>query len=85
MGDPLRRDDIVDIASLRERAASPPPEPPGPRRPFLQIWFRCCHVYGRLYRNAAESHYEGRCPGCAARLEVAIGQGGTSRRAFEAS
>jgi hypothetical protein len=55
-----------------------------PRSRFLSIWYRCCHVYGRLYKNKAETHYEGQCPRCGASLEVPIGDGGTSRRMFEA-
>jgi hypothetical protein len=60
------------------------PPPAGPRRPFLAIWFRCCHAYGRLYRNADETAYEGRCPRCGARVQAYIGPDGTSRRMFEA-
>jgi hypothetical protein len=56
----------------------------GPRRPFLQIWYRCCHVYGRLTKSDDGTHYSGRCPKCAAQLEVPVGEGGTNRRAFEA-
>ncbi|MCP3906270.1 MAG: hypothetical protein GY715_21820 [Planctomycetes bacterium] len=57
---------------------------PGPKRPFLSIWFRCCHQYGRLYRNRSETAYEGRCPRCGARVRAGIGPQGTSRRSFEA-
>lgn len=54
------------------------------KRRFLSIWFRCCHVYGRIYRNAEETAYEGRCPRCAAAVRALIGPGGTDRRVFEA-
>ena len=54
-----------------------------PRR-FLMIWFRCCHAYGRLSRNRAGTHFDGRCPRCAAPVSVRIGKGGTDRRMFEA-
>ena len=54
-----------------------------PRR-FLMIWFRCCHAYGRLARNQPGTHYEGRCPRCAASVSVRIGPGGSDRRMFEA-
>jgi len=64
---------------------------PGPEREaaassrrFLSIWFRCCHTYGRLYRNADETAYEGRCPRCGAEVYALIGPGGTDRRIFEA-
>lgn len=79
--------DIVDIAGLR----SPDPRPSGgedatraPNRAFLMIWFRCCETYGRLPKAPDATCYEGRCPKCLAHLRVPIGQGGTSRRIFEA-
>ena len=65
------------------RPRSAPPET-APTRPFLAIWFRCCHTYGRLYRNADETAYEGRCPRCGAQVHALIGPDGTSRRLFEA-
>ncbi|MCA9305454.1 MAG: hypothetical protein KDA16_02915 [Phycisphaerales bacterium] len=54
-------------------------------RRWLGVFFRCCHSYGRLYKNDSGSRYEGHCPRCCAKLEVPIGSGGTSRRFFEAS
>ncbi len=57
----------------------------GPRRKFLSVWFRCCHTYGRMYRNADETAYEGRCPSCGAPVRALIGPDGTSRRTFEAT
>ena len=48
------------------------------------MWFRCCHTYGRMYRNRAETAYEGRCPRCGAMVHARIGPGGTSQRTFEA-
>ena len=79
--------DIVDIDGLR-----PAPSGSGdhslsadrPARPFLMIWFRCCETYGRLPKSADGSCYEGRCPKCLAKLSVPVGEGGTSRRMFEA-
>jgi len=56
----------------------------GPRKPFLSVWYRCCHVYGRLTRSADDTRYSGACPRCGARVEAMIGPGGTSRRLFEA-
>ena len=53
-----------------------------PRRKFLSIWFRCCHVYGRIYRNADATAYEGRCPKCGSHVQALIGPGGTPQRVF---
>ncbi len=56
---------------------------PVPRK-FLGIYFRCCTIYGRIYKNAAGTAYEGRCPRCGMPTKVLIGTGGTSNRFFEA-
>ena len=56
----------------------------GPRRRFLSVWYRCCHVYGRMYCNAEETEYQGRCPRCGAPVRALIGHGGTDRRSFTA-
>jgi len=52
--------------------------------PFLGIHFRCCNVYGRIYRNAQKTHYVGSCPVCGARVKVPIGNSGSSARFFTA-
>jgi len=54
-------------------------------RPWLAIHWRCCSVYSRIYRDAAGVAYHGRCPRCAKPLHVAVGEGGTNARFFEAS
>ena len=56
----------------------------GPRRRFLSVWYRCCNVYGRLYRNKTESAYVGCCPRCGDRVRATIGSDGTNRRMFVA-
>lgn len=83
--------DIVDIDGLRPANAPVRPsvdadrrDGDGPRKPFLMIWFRCCAAYGRLNKTPDGLCYEGRCPKCLAHLEVPVGEGGTSRRMFEA-
>lgn len=81
--------DIIDIEGLRQanpaelnpQAAAPQA---GPARRFLSVWFRCCHTYGRMYRNRDETAYEGRCPRCNTRVNALIGPNGTDRRLFEA-
>ena len=53
-------------------------------RPWLAIRWRCCGVYSRVYRNAAGTAYEGRCPKCSRPLTVKVGPGGTNNRFFDA-
>lgn len=52
-------------------------------RPFLGVRFACCGVYTRIYRNASQTAYEGRCPRCAKPVKVGIGSGGCNARFFE--
>ena len=47
------------------------------RRPHLGIHFRCCHVYGYIYKNRDNDAYVGRCPKCGAPLRVRISKDGT--------
>lgn len=81
MADPRDR---VDIDGLRSPDPAKKADASSSARRFIMIWFRCCHAYGRLTRNAAGTHYQGRCPRCAAPVSVKIGPGGTDRRMFEA-
>jgi hypothetical protein len=80
--------DIVDIPGIRGPAqpagavsAASGPVP----KPWLGIWFRCCHTYGRLYKDASGRMYVGRCPKCGAKASARVGNGGSNRRLFEAS
>ncbi|MHC4710797.1 MAG: hypothetical protein ACYTA3_10400 [Planctomycetota bacterium] len=69
----------------RQRASGAgTPESPGPRRAFLSVWFRCCHAYGRIYRNADRTEYNGRCPRCGSPVRALIGAPGTDHRIFRA-
>lgn len=67
------------------RPTSSPSEAAGPRTRFLSLWFSCANVYGRAYRAADGSCYEGRCPKCGKSISFPIGSGGTNRRMFEVS
>ena len=80
-------EDILELGG--RRVAAGPPQVPAPApcdaaTKFLSIWFRCCHVYGRLYRNAMHTAYDGRCPRCGTSVQARVGPDGTPRRMFEA-
>lgn len=51
---------------------------------FLGIMFKCCNIYGRIYKNKEGTAYVGRCPRCMRTIKVPIGEGGTNRRFFNA-
>lgn len=53
-------------------------------RPWVGIRFECCAVYARIYRNAARTAYQGRCPKCLRPITLQIGPGGTDARFFQA-
>jgi hypothetical protein len=78
--------DIIegDDQAPGRRSRRAPVKGTGSRRKFLSIWFRCCHVYGRLYRNASGTAYDGRCPKCGRKARALIGPHGTNQRTFEA-
>ncbi|MBN1257724.1 MAG: hypothetical protein JXA52_08470 [Planctomycetes bacterium] len=51
-------------------------------RPFVSIFFDCCKVYNRIYKNKAGTHYVGWCPRCSRKISLKIGPGGTDDRMF---
>jgi hypothetical protein len=53
-------------------------------RRFVGVQFTCCDVYTRVYINADQTAYEGRCPKCAKQVRLMIGPGGTDARFFTA-
>jgi hypothetical protein len=57
-------------------------DPPGRR--FVGVHFVCCDVYTRVYINAEQTGYQGRCPKCGKRIHLRIGPGGTNARFFTA-
>jgi hypothetical protein len=80
--------DIVDISGLRSEAAKPGQDRDGGRspaaRPWISIYFECCRVYCRVYRNAAGDAYVGWCPKCAGKATVLISADGGETRFFRA-
>lgn len=51
-------------------------------RPFLRVYFECCSVYQRLYRDASGQSYTGRCPRCLRPIRFRVGTDGTTARDF---
>ena len=85
--------DPEDILDLGEEASRQ--SPPGTSaeraehssmqgRPWISVYFECCNVYARIYRNADATAYIGWCPRCAGKVTVQIGPDGTSSRFFRA-
>ena len=33
-------------------------------RPYIGVYFECCGVYARIYRQPHQRVYRGRCPRC---------------------
>ncbi|MDR1611681.1 MAG: hypothetical protein LBT97_02730 [Planctomycetota bacterium] len=62
------------------------PEKALKKRDYIGIHFKCCNLYGRIYKNAAGNAYVGWCPRCARKVEVKVGKGGegTDQRIFQA-
>ncbi len=83
-------DYIVDIGSTgRSEPANDDQENEGTGqfkgRPFISVFFECCQVYNRIYRNVEGTAYIGRCPRCSREVNVRVGPGGVSGRFFKAT
>jgi hypothetical protein len=78
---------VAERGADTKGSAKGPEETVGPRpgpRPFLGILFRCCDVYGRIYRTPAGDAYHGRCPKCLRPIRVRVDpDGGIDARFFE--
>ncbi|MFT4552959.1 MAG: hypothetical protein ACI9S8_001591 [Chlamydiales bacterium] len=59
-----------------------PARPAG--KPFVGVYFKCCHAYSRVYKNQDGTGYAGNCPKCRSPIFAPVGDGGTTRRMFEA-
>ncbi len=78
-------DYILDGRHLRSEDADPDSHPKPAGRRWIGVYFECCGIYTRIYRNRQGTAYEGRCPGCTRTLRVRIGPDGVSGRFFSAS
>lgn len=63
-------------------AQRPQEQPEFAGRPYLRVYFECCNVYQRLYRDRMGRYYAGRCPRCLRHIRFRIGPGGTPAREF---
>jgi hypothetical protein len=55
-----------------------------PSRAYIGVYFECCGVYVRIYRQPAQKVYRGRCPRCLRTVRVRVGPDGTNARIFRA-
>ncbi len=49
-------------------------------RPYIGMFFKCCHVYTRIYINRAGTAYFGQCPKCGAKAKMKVAPGGSKSR-----
>jgi hypothetical protein len=53
-------------------------------RPYISVYFECCSVYNRIYKNKQGTAYVGWCPKCTKKVQVKVGSGGVNCRIFTA-
>ena len=53
-------------------------------RTYVGIYFKCCHVYSRVYKSKAGDRYVGFCPKCGGKVQLSIGPDGVTDRFFVA-
>ncbi len=81
MGEPPHNSDIPGI----EQPSPSPDRAASSGRAWLGVSFKCCDVYGRIYKSREGTQYVGRCPRCGGEVHARVGEGGTSQRFFETS
>jgi hypothetical protein len=57
---------------------------PAAGRPYLGIYFECCHVYARVYRRPDRNAYVARCPRCLRAARIRVGPDGSQKKFFTA-
>jgi hypothetical protein len=67
-----------------DRYDEPADESADAPRPYIGVYFECCGVYARIYRQHDKMVYLGRCPRCLRQVRVRVGPGGTNARLFHA-
>ena len=60
------------------------PDSPRTPRPFINIYFRCCNAYARIFLNHDATAFAGHCPKCAAPIRIPVGEGGSESRFWTA-
>ena len=57
---------------------------PGQDRIWVSVYFRCCHVYQRIYFKKGACVTQGRCPRCLKEVEFELSENGEPGRFFSA-
>lgn len=86
MGETHGKLDLVleSDGTLRDVTEAPASGGSAGDRPWIGIHFQCCGVYTRVYRHRDATSYEGRCPKCAAKVNLRVGPDGVASRVFTA-
>ena len=58
---------------------------PARGRKWIGMYFECCSMYQRIYRNREGTAYHGNCPRCQKPIHIKVGPGGTNDRMFRAT
>lgn len=76
-------DYILELDGVRVKTG--PNDPSAGIRPYISVYFECCRVYNRIYRNRQHTAYVGWCPRCMRKVRARIGHDGIDARFFRAT